>query len=509
MSVRGLYQYVLSAITGDEDHVDDKAGSKGDGHTSSSPQQDVTVTTTTSAADREATQEGQSHPAYDHSRKSKRAKRSKTAGRGGAAGGTDKKKEGRHVTYRDRLGSYLSPRDMRRLAIPVSKRNEPEIIVRRHAICVNVDPLPAIILRDRMLVIVPLGGSIGAGGVVGAAVAASPEDLVARVREALAPDGSDWSDSGAEDAEETTATASERTAGMSRHLKQPVSNVATNDRPSDSRAEGERSGSDRLGSDDGEGDDENDDESSEWKDIQGRDWLNVPFELQCLDSILSCTLEKVAEETREVQAAACEYVHKLVAPKGRNRRQYQDPHLIICAVKDAVSDVSSRVKAIVTALTRTLDDYEDMSLMSLSRLVTHPELFIQPVPIAVLEQESDQPELILEAHLQTGLALASALDLVKGQIESASVLIEQSLDAVRNRLLLANMILTVVAVCIGVASLVGSFMGMNLWNGIETSTDAFMIVVIVTLVATAVLFFAILLFLCYSGTIPVPGLGGG
>jgi magnesium transporter len=147
--------------------------------------------------------------------------------------------------------------------------------------------------------------------------------------------------------------------------------------------------------------------------------------------------------------------------------------------------------------------------MNLSRVLSNPELFIQPVPIGVLERESDQPELILEAHLQTGLTLESTLDLVKNQVESASVLIEQNLDSVRNRLLLANMILTVVTVCIGLASLVGSFMGMNLLNGIEDSGSAFLVVVISTSVASVVIFLAILAFLFYSGTIPVPGMGGG
>jgi magnesium transporter len=479
MSVRGLYRYVLAAITG-EGGKDEKDGSGLDRHRrASSLSQHGLMTTKMTTPEGTQGELSSPPPAYSHSRKSKQAKRSTASA--SVDGSSKKNKESGHVTYRDRLGSYLSPRDMRRLAIPVSKRNEPEIMVRRHAICVNMDPLPAIILRDRMLVIVPLGN----GGWVEGTV--SPANLVARVREALEADGSDWSASCTEDTPGATVTASEC------------------------------SGDPKTAEDDGrssvwlerndEGD--TDDESNEWKDIQERNWMAMPFELQCLDSILTCTLEKLAEDTREVQVASREYVNKFVAPKRRSQQQYQDPHLIICAVKDAASEVSSRVKAVVTALTRTLDDYEDMSLMNLSRLVTHPELFIQPVPIAVLEQESDQPELLLEAHLQTGLALASALDLVKGQIESTTVLIEQNLDAVRNRLLLANMILTVVSVCIGVASLVGSFMGMNLWNGIETSRDAFMIVVIATLVATAVLFLVILLFLFSSGTIPVPGLGGG
>jgi len=57
------------------------------------------------------------------------------------------------VTYRERLGGYLHPRDMRRLVTPFSASNEPELIVRRHVILLNFDPLRAVVLRDRLLVL--------------------------------------------------------------------------------------------------------------------------------------------------------------------------------------------------------------------------------------------------------------------------------------------------------------------------------------------------------------------
>jgi hypothetical protein len=43
--------------------------------------------------------------------------------------------------------------------------------------------------------------------------------------------------------------------------------------------------------------------------------------------------------------------------------------------------------------------------MNLSRMVSHPERFIQPVPQRVLDEESDEPELILDANLQIALTL--------------------------------------------------------------------------------------------------------
>ena len=51
------------------------------------------------------------------------------------------------ITYRERLGGFLHPRDMRRLVTPFSASNEPELIVRRHVMLLNFDPLRAVILR--------------------------------------------------------------------------------------------------------------------------------------------------------------------------------------------------------------------------------------------------------------------------------------------------------------------------------------------------------------------------
>jgi magnesium transporter len=118
--------------------------------------------------------------------------------------------------------------------------------------------------------------------------------------------------------------------------------------------------------------------------------------------------------------------------------------------------MDSRVHGFVESLNTILDSDEDMALMNLSRLLTHPSRFVQPVPQQVLDQESDEPELILEAHLQEGMTLANTLNLIQGQLDSATELLDQQLDAVRNRILYANMILTVFSVCVASASFIGS-----------------------------------------------------
>ena len=153
---------------------------------------------------------------------------------------------------------------------------------------------------------------------------------------------------------------------------------------------------------------------------------------------------------------------------------------------------------------------EDMALMNLSRLITHPENFIQPVSPEVLENESDEPELILESHLQHGYSLMNTLELIQGKVESASDLWEQRLDATRNKILLANMLLTTGSMCLTAMSVVGSFLGMNIGIPGEGQDGYFMPVVVGSVGGSTLLGLFILAALILTGTIQrTPPFGAG
>lgn len=78
-----------------------------------------------------------------------------------------------------------------------------------------------------------------------------------------------------------------------------------------------------------------------------------------------------------------------------------EPLVDIRRIKDVLAEMDSRLKRYVTSIDRVLDDDERMALMNLSRLITHPERFVQTVTEEVLEEEAGEPSLILEAHLNT------------------------------------------------------------------------------------------------------------
>jgi magnesium transporter len=225
--------------------------------------------------------------------------------------------------------------------------------------------------------------------------------------------------------------------------------------------------------------------------------MDLPFELQCVDSCLYIVSEILTDETTELQEATKSYIQMILKGSTNN-----DPSTIIRAVKNAVQMMTSRVKGFTQSITRVLNEDEDMALMNLSRLLTHPERYIQPVSPEVLEEESDEPELILEAHLQIALTLMNSLDLVQSQINTASELIDQKVNSIQNKLLLANMVISVLFFCCTCISVIPAFFGMNLMSHMEEDPHAFKRVSIGALVGGFLLGVAIMFILFRSGVIP-------
>ena len=394
---------------------------------------------------------------------------------------------GDHVTYRERLGGYLHPRDMRRLVTPFSATNEPELMVRRHVMLLNFDPLRAIVLRDRLLVLVPDGAdsvlvllenrvrgdveeNIFGGASTSVTTDPSSRSVTQKISDSLSKAGEIFKRKGSRD---------------------DLTQQETDSAPSSSQHELM------------DQDSEDDDMENEWNEMTGHEWVGLPFELQCADAVLHVVGNILTEDTFELQTALEGYILRLLSDHGGLLSD--DPLTIIRAVKIGLNEMSSRVKGFMDSLNRVLNEDEDMALMNLSRLLTNPERFIQPVSPEVLEEESDEPELILEAHLQTALTLTNAIDLMTGQIDSAAALVDQKLDAVRNRLLFANMVISILSLCVASASLVGSIFGMNLRNFMEDDPNAFRQVTYGTLAGSIVLALFIMFLLSFSGTIPRAG----
>ena len=389
-----------------------------------------------------------------------------------------------NVTYRERLGGFLHPRDMRRLVTPFSASNEPEIIVRRHAILLNFDPLRAIILRDRLLVVVP----DGADSIL--------VDLEKRLRGGFDTDREtsyayDASDNGSNrPSSARQKTGDEKTQSI-------ADTDSTTDLPEDDSGDAEYVDSALMTEEEQDFFDafvEN-----EWDELEGKSWIDLPFELQSLDAILSCVSSMLADDVLELQFAANAVIVDLLEPGTHVDDSSQE---VLRQMKNSVGEMTSRVDGFNRALDQMLEDYEDMSLMNLSRLLTHPERFIQPVPQSVLDEESDEPELILEAHLQRGHTLNNGLRLIQGQITSTEDFAERKSDTIRNRLLYINLLLQTLSLSVAIGSFIGSIFGMNVINSYEESSNAFYYIVFATLAFMAGVSIFIIVMIRRLGALP-------
>jgi magnesium transporter len=120
--------------------------------------------------------------------------------------------------------------------------------------------------------------------------------------------------------------------------------------------------------------------------------MNLPFELQCLDAVLHAVTELLANEADELEEKTLTTIEHLLKVESAEGKFAQE---MLRASKNNVHAMISRVNGFNRAMTQILNEEEDLALCNLSRLISHPERFIQPVSPQILEEESDEPELIL------------------------------------------------------------------------------------------------------------------
>lgn len=240
---------------------------------------------------------------------------------------------------------------------------------------------------------------------------------------------------------------------------------------------------------------------NEWDEFKGKDWIEMTFELQSVDAVLASVVKMLSDDSLSLRKKIFQVMEEL---RGDTASSVPGDHVQeqLRILKDKVREMENRVQGFVRAMNQILDDEKDMALMNLSRLISHPDKFIQPVSQEVLNEESDEPELILEVYLQQAVSEMNALVLLKGNIVNTEELVSLKMDTIRNRLLYINTVLAAISLSVAVASLIGSIFGMNLTNHIETDPTAFRTVVICTLVGVVFILIGILVFIERTGVMP-------
>ena len=181
------------------------------------------------------------------------------------------------VTWRERLGGFLHPRDMRKLVTPFSASNEPELIVRRHVMLLNFDHLRAIILRDRVIVLVPDGA----------------DSLLVQLEKRIRG--------------ESHSMNTEQSSGIADSDDSPLLNISDavqsfSELSQDTTYLGQAGEVIRDALD------------NEWADLDANEWIDLPFELQSVDAVLSSVSASLADDVLDVQLWANAIISDLVEP---------------------------------------------------------------------------------------------------------------------------------------------------------------------------------------------------
>jgi len=319
------------------------------------------------------------------------------------------------ASQRERLGGYLHPRDMRRLVTPFSPSNEPQLMVRRHVMLFNFDPLRAVVLRDRLLVLLPDG--------------AKDDSMLHELEKKLR-------------------------GGVAEMENDVFGSVSSSDEPPrQSREDFAKlmTKQTKIG-------------KEEWEDLQNMDWKKMAFEFQSVDAVLKTVVALLVDDARDICDRSSVVMKDLLGDGLDEHAQN-----MLRLHKDEVDLMEGRVDGFTRGMNEVLDDNKQMALMNLSRLIKYPEKFVQPVSDAMLQAESDEPELILESFIQDALSIVNELDLIKKQIGTTEEQISMQMNAIRNRLLYINTLLSVASLVVGVGSFVGSLFGMNFINGFENN----------------------------------------
>ena len=340
------------------------------------------------------------------------------------------------------------------------KAQHPAIVVRRHVILTNFDPLRVVIVHDRMLVLVPpqrqapeFVDDLRSQLRIASAIAHvdSEDSLAAKVVTSFRSqyselmedddleggtnsplrrdmdDDIDFDDDdfdGGCDTDEDTTTSS--------ILMMPPQQDKKN--PPDKKNGGDMS---------------NSPSTKETEQL-------LPFELRALEAVLAVATRRLAAAVDEVTPLA-----NAASDAFRATRMSLEHLERLRTLKNRVSVLEARARDTAEALNMVLEEDEDMCMMRLSKLRSQPHLFEPPLSPAMLTQHEDV-ELLLENYLQHTTAVQTALELLRLSIENAESSFAMKLDISRNRLIAVDTIFALFSAVLAIAAVIGGFWGMNL-----------------------------------------------
>jgi hypothetical protein len=181
---------------------------------------------------------------------------------------------------------------------------------------------------------------------------------------------------------------------------------------------------------------------------------DLAFELRVLEAILDTVIHALDEEFGDMNRSMLKRLEHLRAFKASVDLE------MVRKNKNDISSLDSRVQAIQTMLDDLLDDEDDMCLLHLTRFWDHPEEFDDLDTF-----DRDDAEALLEAAMQGVNRIRRTIATLTNEIASTERVIDFHFNQVRNRLLTAELFLSLIAIWLGLAAAVAGFFGMETRDG--------------------------------------------
>ncbi|OQR95734.1 CorA Metal Ion Transporter (MIT) Family [Thraustotheca clavata] len=209
-----------------------------------------------------------------------------------------------------------------------------------------------------------------------------------------------------------------------------------------------------------------------FKELMNDEDSEMPFEFRALEAILSTVCKFLADDFAKISPIIKASLERLASA------QMSSGELeTLRTLKNAMNEYESQVNGLRRVLMEVLDNEVDMHLMYLTKLFTNPVMLNE-----LWTFDAEEAESLLEVYLQDIHSTKTKVALILHRIQNTESIVMLKMDAVRNYLLTADMIFTLIMVCMTFGMFITAAFGMNLTSGLETAHGAFLTVVLSTIV---------------------------
>ncbi len=148
---------------------------------------------------------------------------------------------------------------------------------------------------------------------------------------------------------------------------------------------------------------------------------------------------------------------------------------VLRVFKNTMNEFESQVDSFRRCLMELLDNEEDMRLLYLTKLYEDPSLLND-----LWSFDSEEAEVMIENYLQDIFSTRTKVNLLQHRIHNTESLVMLKLDSVRNYLLGADLIFSLMALSMSLGTFITGIFGMNLNSGLEDSTGWFTYTIVIT-----------------------------